>query len=423
MHWRGDRSGGLTSDRAPGWNGDPNNALDESQAFKKFNVAFMGLLGRSGPLSTAEMDAYTAFILRLQQPPNPIRNLDGSDTASQAAGRTFFNGPISDTAKNCNGCHTLDQAQGFFGTGGLSTFEGETQHFKVPHLRNAYQKLGTFGMVAISGIPAHGDPNAPQIRGFGYLHDGSIDSLISFFSSSVFTFPSDPNDPNTNFGNAGSVMRQNVANFVMAMPSDLAPVVGQQVTLTSANFADATVNARVSLLIARALTAYVDVDRSPNNECDLVVKGRIAGVPRGWWLSATNTFTPDSAAGAVLGDAALRALANTAGQELTYTCVPPDSGQRLGIDRGGVGDASAPDGIRDADQCGDVTADGVAASADVAAERALLAGASTPAAPGKCNVRGSPGTGAGTCDIVDVTVLRRALAGAGGPALSSGCNG
>ena len=102
--------------------------------------------------------------------------------------------------------------------------------------------------------------------------------------------------------------------------------------------------------------------------------------------------------------------------------MPPDSGQRLGIDRGGVGDSSAPDGIRDANQCGDVTADGVAASADVAAERALLAQASTPVAPGKCNVSGPNGSGAGTCNIVDVTVLRRALAGAG-PGLSTGCNG
>jgi hypothetical protein len=32
-------------------------------------------------------------------------------------------------------------------------------------------------------------------------------------------------------------------------------------------------------------------------------------------------------------DANLRALANAAGQELTYTCVPPGSGQRAGIDR------------------------------------------------------------------------------------------
>src|SRR4029453_3287255 len=179
-------------------------------------------------------------------------------------------------------------------------------------------------------------------------------------NGSVFTFPSDANDPNSNYGNSGAAMRQNVAKLIMAFPSDLAPMVGQQVTLTAANAGDSGVTTRLSLLIARALTAYADVDRSPNNECDLVVKGRIGGVPRGWWLSAANTFTPDSAADPVQTDASLRLLANTAGQELTYTCVPPDSGQRLGIDRGGVGDSSAPDGIRDANQCGDVTADGVA---------------------------------------------------------------
>jgi hypothetical protein len=34
-----------------------------------------------------------------------------------------------------------------------------------------------------------------------------------------------------------------------------------------------------------------------------------------------------------LGDGALRALANGAGQELTYTCVPPGCGERVGVDR------------------------------------------------------------------------------------------
>ena len=41
-------------------------------------------------------------------------------------------------------------------------------------------------------------------------------------------------------------MRQNVANFVMAFPSDLAPIVGQQVTLTAANSGDPAVNARLA---------------------------------------------------------------------------------------------------------------------------------------------------------------------------------
>src|SRR5262249_27391182 len=50
MHWRGDRTGG---------NDPGGNALDSSQAFMKFNVAFAGLLGRSGPLTTTEMQTFT----------------------------------------------------------------------------------------------------------------------------------------------------------------------------------------------------------------------------------------------------------------------------------------------------------------------------------------------------------------------------
>ncbi len=419
MHWRGDRSGGGFSDRGSSFDGDPN-ALDENQGFLKFNVAFVGLLGRASQLTNADMQAFADFILKVQIPPNPVRNFDETLTASQAAGAAFYAGQLSDTLKNCNGCHTLDQSKGFFGTGGLSTFEGLPQHFKVPHLRNAYQKVGMYGLLPLDpNFPAraHGSPTTEQVRGFGYLNDGSIDTVVSFLTGQVFQFPSDPSDePN----NPGSVMRTNVANFIMAFPSDLAPIVGQQVTLTSTNAGDSAVTGRLTLLLTRALTPYVDVDRSPNNECDLVVKGKIGGVPRGWWLSATNTFTPDKSTDPALSDAGLRALANVPGQELTYTCVPPGSGPRLGIDRGGVGDSSQPDGILDAEQCGDVTADGIASGADVAAERALLASLSTPAAPGKCNVAGPAGNGAGTCTILDVTVLRRALANLT-PGLSAGC--
>jgi hypothetical protein len=421
MHWRGDRSGGGFSNRQPNWDGDPN-ALDENQAFLKFNVAFVGLLGRANQLTAPEMQAYSTFILQVEQPPNPIRNLDQTLTASQAAGAGFFAGPISDTLKNCNGCHTLNPATGSFGTGGLSTFEGLTQHFKVPHLRNAYQKVGMFGMQGGGGIPAHGSPLTEQVRGFGYLHDGAVDNVVSFVNGGVFTFPSDPGDAATPlYGNPGSVMRNNVANFIMAFPSDLAPIVGQQVTLTAANAGDPTVTGRLDLLVARAGTPYVDVDRPVNNECDLVVKGKIAGQPRGWWMSSPGVFTPDSSLEPTITDANLRLVANVAGQELTYTCAPPGSGPRLGIDRGGVGDSSQPDGIRDVQQCGDVTADGVDTNADVRAIRAQLASLSTPLAPGKCNVNGPNGSGGGSCNVADVAALRRALAGLA-PALTAGCN-
>jgi hypothetical protein len=47
---------------------------------------------------------------------------------------------------------------------------------------------------------------------------------------------------------------------------------------------------------------------------------------------AGNGFIPDDGS-ANLSDAALRGLAATAGQEVTYTCVPPGSGTRIAFNQ------------------------------------------------------------------------------------------
>ena len=52
---------------------------------------------------------------------------------------------------------------------------------------------------------------------------------------------------------------------------------------------------------------------------------------RGYQFVAGN-FEPDDG-GAPISDAVLRAKASTAGQEITYTCAPPGSGYRMGINR------------------------------------------------------------------------------------------
>jgi len=262
----------------------------------------------------------------------------------------------------------------------------------------------------VSPFPGHGNPLSPQVRGFGFLHDGSADNIVSFLQGPFFAF-----------GMGGDTTRTDVANFLLAFPSDLAPIVGQQITLQSADPNNVDVAARIDLLVARAQTAYADVVRSPNNECDLVVRGTIGGLSRGWWMSAPGIFSPDSATEAPIADAALRLLAAVPGQDLTYTCAPPGSGVRMGIDRGGVGDSSLPDGILDQQQCGDTSADGVATSADVRGTRELIAGVSTPPSPGKCNVAGDPGNGPDKCDILDVAILRRAVAGLT-PSPTNGCS-
>jgi DNA-binding beta-propeller fold protein YncE len=286
MHWRGDRTGASTG----------GNALDEDAAFKKFNPAFVGLLGRPEELDGSAMQAFTDFILTVHYPPNPIRALDDLPTGAESAGQTFFTGTAVDAnVLTCNICHDLP-----LGTDGLSSIEGETQEFKVPHLRNIFQKVGMFGVA--------GD----QVRGFGFLHDGSVFTVFDFLHASVF-----------NFGSGADTKRRNLEAFVMSLDPGLKPSVGQQVTITPATIANGTVTAAIDFLIARA----------DAGQCNLVAKGNAAGLARGWQYVGGGNFQPDRNADAVIGTAVLRALAGVAGQEQTYTCVPLGSGVRIGIDR------------------------------------------------------------------------------------------
>ncbi len=234
MHWRGDRTGG----KDPG-----GDALDETQAFLKFNIAFDGLLGRGGPIPDGNMAAFAAFILEVTYPPNPIRALDNSLTADEQAGRDFyFNSDPSDVFEPCNGCHVLDPANGHFGSDGFSSFEFEPQNLKIPHLRNMYQKVGMFGMPAVAFVNAFDNGHkGAQVRGFGFLHDGSIDTVFRFHHAIVFNrdnpagFPFPGLNPG-GFppGASGDTMRRQVETFMMAFDSNLAPIVGQQATLGAA---------------------------------------------------------------------------------------------------------------------------------------------------------------------------------------------
>jgi hypothetical protein len=235
-----------------------------------------------------------------------------------------FDIPFTDLIASCNDCHVLDPAAGFFGTDGRTTFENETQEFKVAHLANAYQKVGMFGL---PDIPFLNTPSASQthqgdqIRGFGYLHDGSISTIFDFLNATVFDSLSE-------------TQRRNLEQFIFAFDTALAPIVGQQVTLTAANGGVGGVAARLDLLRQRADTSFVWADHPGVRECDLAVKGNVGGIARGYLFDPdTNLYKSDRAEEPPLNDAALRALAATAGQELTYTCVPPGSGTRIALDR------------------------------------------------------------------------------------------
>jgi hypothetical protein len=316
MHWRGDRTGG---------GGD---ALDEGLAFVKFIVAFEGLLGRDGPISNADMQKFADFILQVTYPPNPIRNLDNSLTADQQAGRDFYFGPEpSDVFQTCNGCHVLEPASGHFGSDGFSSFEFETQDLKIPHLRNLYQKVGMFGMPAVSFFnPGDNGFKGDQVRGVGFLHDGSTDTVFRFHNTIVFNqnnpggFPL-PNPGGIPNGPVGDPLRRQIEAFMLAFDTNMAPIVGQQVTLSDTN--GGVVGSRIDLLL----------DRASALECDVIVKGTIAGEQRGFVRNAAGLFAGDRINEPVRTDGKLRDLADVPGQELTYTCVPTGSGERAGVDR------------------------------------------------------------------------------------------
>jgi hypothetical protein len=182
----------------------------------------------------------------------------------------------------------------------------------------------------------------PAVRGFGFLHDGTVGSIEEFLTGIVFlqvdgvidigTGTLGPNaegiplfaDPTNPFNSAAGIstqgleLRQALASFVLSYDSNMFPIVGQQTTATPGN-ANA---ARIALFEARAAAG----------DCDLIVRGQIGGRERGFVYSS-GSFAQDRSRLPALSDAALQALVGTGTQALTFTCVPPGSGWRLGIDR------------------------------------------------------------------------------------------
>jgi hypothetical protein len=322
MHWRGDRTGGNDEPNA-----QPNSgAFNEAAAFKKFNPAFVGLLGRSAQLSEAELQQFTDFILQITYPPNPVRNLDNSLTPAQQAGQDFFFGTPIVPHGTCESCHRLDpQANpgegafaGFFGTDGSTSFALEPQAFKTPHLRNMYQKVGMFG-AAFTTFSVGPDPfMGEQIRGVGFNHDGTFPTLFRFVSQ----FDQSPANPlGIPVTPEGEQHKRDMEQYMLAFDTNLAPIVGQQVTLTAHNSPAAA--PRIHLLKSRAEAG----------ECELVAKGRVWQVEAGFLYMGGGRFKSDRQAAPSVPDEALRAAVVAGDGVLTYTCAPLGSGRRIGIDR------------------------------------------------------------------------------------------
>ena len=242
------------------------------------------------------------------------------------AGANLFPQPTtrSDGA-GCARCHQMNPAFGLFGASKQRTSVDEIQHFRIPHLRNLYAKVGMFGMpeVALFDGGLTGD-QGEQVRGFGLFHDGSVDTAFRFLGATPFSMSDDE--------------RRDMEQFLFQFPGNYAPILGQQTTLDPNNTDGAA--GRVDLLVQRSRECFTIQDTPDATECDLVARGTLDGEARSWLGvlqgpcddDPPTVFQGDRASDPVLTDAQLRALA-TAGTALTYTCVPPGSGHRIALDR------------------------------------------------------------------------------------------
>ena len=241
---------------------------------------------------------------------------------------------------------------------------------KVPQLRNMYEKTGFDQTSLINN------------RGFGFTHDGAVDTLFSFLNFGGFTFANDQ-------------QRLDVEAFLMCFTSETHAGIGTQAMLPDPGTADQPA----------AFTDLVALAGSPLLE--LVVKGILNGETRGFLMLPNETFQSDRASQVFN----LLVLINAAGPgaEFTFTLVPAGSGERLGVDRDEDGffdrdelDAGSDpaDPISTPDNVGDLDGDGVVGITDLLI---LLAGwGSCPAPPVPCP---TDLDGDGSTGITDLLLL------------------
>jgi YVTN family beta-propeller protein len=328
FHWRGDKRG-----------------------LEEFNPAFQSLQGDDEMLSASEMQEFEDFLATIHFPPNPFRTLENAlptdlpltghyTTGSfEPAGQPLPNGNavngrvLFEETLLCHFCHTLPNGLGANATWNGTSFEpipagpmGEAHHpilppifnrtenFKIPSLRNVYERVGFEGTIPSSKA------------GFGMRHDGAIDSLARFVSRPIIEVTSD----------------QDVADlvaFLLSINGDSEPegpsddlahppgsrsqsthaAVGRQATFNGT--ADATAAALLTLLLAEADQGDVAV----------IARGRIGALDRGFYYLGNGRFQSDrSTERYTVG--ALLTIAN-ASTPMTFTAVPRGSERRIGADR------------------------------------------------------------------------------------------
>ena len=344
-HWRGDRDG-----------------------LEEFNQTFTNLQGAEEELTPQEMQEFEDFLATIHLPPNPFRDFDNTLPSVLPLPGHYTTGidlppglPLPDGRPNfgvdqffghhlvagfvleCTSCHSTPTGMGVNANGGVLIPpgpNGELHHgvvfspsaettnisIKVPQLRNMHEKVG-FDML-----------HTTSRAGFGYLHDGSVDTLERFMSLPAFDFEVGLDDlPDQLVADmvalmltlSGSALPSDPGNPAIPFSKDVHAAVGAQLTVDDTNQNDPAVQDRLDEMIAVA--DAVPAAFKPGPEAALVAKGFRGGLQRGFAHMGGNLFWSDRAGETISADA-LRSAAGT-GAEITFTVVPEGSELRIGIDR------------------------------------------------------------------------------------------
>lgn len=340
---------------------EPHHWRADRDGIEEFNHAFIGLQGDDDNLSALEMQEFESFLATIHFPPNPFRNFDNSlpqdlplpghfttgrfapggqplPNGNATTGLSLYREDSLDGIFQCVTCHTLPTGLGMDlalasvnpvalgpipeGPNGehhvaVFSLDGSTNiSIKIPQLRNLYDKVG-FDTTQLSNG-----------AGFGFLHDGSVDSIARFIAEPAFSVTSDQDIADLvafMLAFSGSDLPQGSADNIAEPPGlasqDTHAAVGVQLTIDALNREDA---ATIDLLVD--MIALADA-----GAVGIVAKGRQAGQGRGYTYTGNGLFQSDRAT-EVLSSTALRLAAN-AGAEMTFTVVPTGTETRIGIDR------------------------------------------------------------------------------------------
>ncbi len=338
-HWRGDRFG-----------------------IEAFGGAFISVNADDEPLVGEEMQDFEGFLASIHFPPNPFRTLtnalptalplDGHFTTGRFAPEGLPLGPGNaqtgledyrnaavglDGGLQCVSCHTLPIGIGpnsFLSSGfvmeeipdgpfgekhhGMVSVDGSTQrNIKIPQLRNLYKRTG-FNMT-----------QQLNTSGFGFLHDGSVDTVERFIAEPAFDVTSDQQIADMTafmLAFSGSDLpagnNANPLEPVGTLSLDAHAAVGKQITLDETNRDDPQLLALIETVRGEAALGRIG----------LIGKSLRGGVMRGWvYLGSIGLMQSDVIGEVITLDNLISSAVS--GEELTLMAVPSNCALRMGIDR------------------------------------------------------------------------------------------